>query len=264
MELGLAERVVIVTGGSQGIGYALAKLFAQERARVVITARGQAALDTAARELSAATQATVLAVPSDTTDQSRVDQMVGEVLGRYGRIDVLVNCAANPSGLVRGPIEELDSDALLRDLNTKVVGYARCARAVVPAMKQQRWGRIINIGGLTGRGSELVSGMRNVAICHLTKTLSDQLGPHGITVNVVHPGVIRTPHLTELFNKEAQKWRTTAAAIEAGWVTQTPTRRILDAEEIANTVAFLASVHGASITGESLAVDGGITRGIFL
>ena len=106
--------------------------------------------------------------------------------------------------------------------------------------------------------------MRNVAICHLTKTLSDQLGPHGITVNVVHPGVIRTPHLTDLFSKEAEKWRTTVAAIEAGFVVRTPTRRILEAEEIANTVAFLASAHGASITGESLAVDGGITRGIFL
>ncbi|MEP7310969.1 MAG: SDR family oxidoreductase [Pseudomonadota bacterium] len=264
MDLGLAERVVIVTGGSSGIGYAVAKLFAQERVRVVISARGVAALETAARELSEATQSTVLAVASDTTEQSRIDQMVGEVLDRYGRIDILVNCAANPSGLVRGGIEALDSDALLRDLNTKVVGYARCARAVVPAMKAQQWGRIINIGGLTGRGSELLSGMRNVAICHLTKTLSDQLGRFGITVNVVHPGVIRTPHLTDLFAKEAEKGRTTAAAIEAGYVAQTPTRRILEADEIANTVAFLASAHGASITGESLAVDGGITRGIFL
>jgi NAD(P)-dependent dehydrogenase (short-subunit alcohol dehydrogenase family) len=264
VDLGLAERVVIVTGGSSGIGYAVAKLFAQEGARVIITARGVAALEVAARELSEATQSIVLAVPSDTTEQARVDQMVGEVLRRHDRVDILVNCAANPSGLVRSAIEELDSDALLRDLNTKVVGYARCARAVVPAMKQQRWGRIINIGGLTGRGSDLLSGMRNVAICHLTKTLSDQLGPQGITVNVVHPGVIRTPHLTELFSKEAQKWRTTAAAIEAGFVARTPTRRILEAEEIAHAVAFLASAHGASITGESLAVDGGITRGIFL
>jgi NAD(P)-dependent dehydrogenase (short-subunit alcohol dehydrogenase family) len=263
VDLGLAERVVVVTGGSSGIGYAIAKLFAQERARVVITARGLAALEAAARELSEATQSTVIAVPSDTTEQDRVDRMAGEVLGHYGRVDILVNCAANPSGM-RGAIEELDGDALLGDLNTKVVGYARCARAVVPSMKQQRWGRIINIGGLTGRSSDLLSGLRNVAICHMTKTLSDQLGPHGITVNVVHPGVIRTPHLTELFDKEAQKWRTTPAAIEAGFVAHTPTRRILEAEEIANAVAFLASPHGASITGESLAVDGGITRGIFL
>lgn len=264
MDLQLSERVVIVTGGSSGIGLAIARLFAEEGARVVITARGLAALEAAAEDLSKTGRSKVVAIPSDTTDQQQVDRMVADVLGRYARIDILVNCAANPSGLVRSAIEELDSDALLKDLNTKVVGYARCARSVVPTMKQQRWGRIINIGGLTGRASNLLSGMRNVAICHLTKTLSDQLGPHGITVNVVHPGVIRTPHLTDLFAKEAKKSGTTPAAVEEDFVVQTPTRRILEADEIANTVAFLASVHGASITGESLAVDGGITRGIFL
>jgi len=264
VELELAERVVIVTGGSSGIGFAIARLFAAEGARVVITARRVDMLEAAAREISEATRSEVLALPSDTTDQGQVDRVVAEVLRQYARIDILVNCAAAPSGLVRNAIEELDSDALLHDLNTKVVGYARYARAVVPAMKERRWGRIISIGGLTGRDSSLLSGMRNVAICHLTKTLSDQLGPQGITVNVVHPGLIRTPHLTELFEKEATKWRTTSAAIEAGYVARTPTRRIVEAEEIANTVAFLASAHGASINGESLAVDGGITRGIFL
>jgi len=264
LDLELAERVVIVTGGSAGIGFAIAERFAAAGAHVVITARGVEALEAAAQKLTEAFGARVLAVPSDTTDQGRVDRMVAEVIGRHARIDILVNCAANPSGLVRSAIEDLDSDALLEDLNTKVVGYARCARAVVPTMKQQRGGRIINIGGLTGRASNLLSGMRNVALCHLTKTLSDQLGPHGITVNVVHPGVIRTPHLTDLFATEARKRGTTPEAIEAEFVVQTPTRRILEAGEIANTVAFLASVHGASITGESLAVDGGITRGIFL
>jgi NAD(P)-dependent dehydrogenase (short-subunit alcohol dehydrogenase family) len=264
MDLELAERVVIVTGGSSGIGFAIAARLAAEGARLVITARGVEALETAAATLSKRSPAPVLAFPSDTTDQQQVDRMVAEVLNRHARIDILVNCAANPSGLVRSAIEDLDSDALLKDLNTKVVGYARCARSVVPTMKQQRWGRIINIGGLTGRGSNLLSGMRNVAICHMTKTLSDQLGPHGITVNVLHPGVIRTPHLTDLFAKEAAKSGTTVAEVEQEFVMQTPTRRILEADEIATTVAFLASVHGASITGESLAVDGGITRGIFI
>jgi NAD(P)-dependent dehydrogenase (short-subunit alcohol dehydrogenase family) len=131
-------------------------------------------------------------------------------------------------------------------------------------MMKQRWGRIINIGGLTGRSSNTLSGMRNVALCHLTKTLSDQLGPDGITVNTVHPGVVRTAHLDELFGTEAKKRGTTAAAVEAGFVADTPTRRILTTTEIASTVAFLASPHAASITGESIAVDGGITRGIYL
>ena len=264
MDLDLAERVVIVTGGSSGIGYEIARAFAQERARVVITARRPRPLTDAADALTKQTGSVVIGIASDTTEQSQVDALVDAVRIRYSRVDILINCAASPSGLVRNQIEELDAAALLQDLNTKVVGYARCCKAVVPMMKQQRWGRIINIGGLTGRGSNTLSGMRNAALCHMTKTLSDQLGPSGITVNAVHPGVIRTPHLEELFDSEAKKRGTTAAQIEAQFIAETPMRRILDAGEIATTVTFLASAHTASITGESIAIDGGITRGIYL
>lgn len=264
MDLGLADRVVIVTGGSSGIGYAIASAFAKERARVVITARRADALETAAKELTAQSGSPVIGIPSDTTDQSRVDRMAAEVHARYTRLDILVNCAATPAGLARNRIEELDSAALLQDLNVKVVGYARCCKAVVPLMKQRRWGRIIHIGGLTGRASNTLSGMRNVALAHLTKALSDQLGPDGITVNAVHPGVVRTPHLDELFESDAAKRGVTREAIEADFVSDTPIRRILAPEEIASAVAFLASPHAGSITGESLGVDGGITRGIYL
>lgn len=264
MDLNLAERVVIVTGGSSGVGYAIARAFAHERARVVITARRVDVLEAAAKDLTAETGSPVIGIPSDTTDQSRVDRMVAEVLANYSRIDVLVNCAATPAGLARNRIEELDSSALLQDLNVKVVGYARCCRAVVPFMKRRRWGRIINIGGLTGRGSNTLSGMRNAALCHLTKTLSDQLGPDGITVNAIHPGIVRTPHLDELFASEAAARGVGRKEIEAEFVADTPIRRVLAPEEIADAVVFLACANAASITGESLGVDGGITRGIYL
>lgn len=264
MDLGLAERVVIVTGGSSGIGYAIARAFAEERARVVITARRSDALEAAAKELTARTGNPVAAIPTDTGDQARVDRMVGELQAKYSRIDVLVNCAATPAGLARNRIEELDASALLADLNVKVVGYARCCKAVVPHMKARRWGRIVHIGGLTGRSSNTLSGMRNVALTHLTKTLSDQLGPEGITVNTVHPGIVRTPHLDELFASEAAKRGTSRERVEAEFVADTPIRRVLMPEEIAATVLFLASAHAAAITGESLGVDGGITRGVYL
>ncbi|MDY6948780.1 MAG: SDR family oxidoreductase, partial [Pseudomonadota bacterium] len=211
MNLDLADRVVIVTGGSSGIGYDVARAFAEAGAHVVITARRAGPLSEAAGALSKHTGVAVTAIASDTTDQARVDALVEAVTAKHSRIDVLVNCAASPSGLVRNQIEALDAAALLQDLNTKVVGYARCCKAVVPLMKQRRWGRIINVGGLTGRSSNTLSGMRNAALCHMTKTLSDQLGPEGITVNTVHPGVIRTPHLDQLFESEAQKQNTTAA-----------------------------------------------------
>lgn len=264
MDLQISDNVVIVTGGSSGIGYAIANAFAAERCRVVIAARRPEPLQKAAQTLRNDTGAAVMGIPADTTDQAQVDRMVAETYAAYERIDVLVNCAAAPSGLVRNSIEELDSAALLADLNTKVVGYARCCRSVTPFMKRQRSGRIIHIGGLTGRGSNTLSGMRNVALAHLTKTLSDQLGPSGITVNAVHPGIVRTPHLDELFSSEAAKRGRSAQEIEAEFVSDTPIRRVLRPQEIARTVLFLASPHAAAITGESIAIDGGITRGIYL
>jgi NAD(P)-dependent dehydrogenase (short-subunit alcohol dehydrogenase family) len=106
--------------------------------------------------------------------------------------------------------------------------------------------------------------MRNVAVVHLTKTLSDQLGPFGITVNVIHPGVVETPHIHELYEKEAKLQGITAAQVEANYVKVTPIRRVLQVNEIADLVLFLASDRASAITGESIAVDGGITRGIFL
>ena len=114
-------------------------------------------------------------------------------------------------------------------------------------------------------GLELqLSGLRNVAIVHLTKTLSDQLGPHGITVNVIHPGVVDTPHIHELYAREAKLQGLSPAEVEANYCKVTPIRRTLQPAEIADAVLFLASERAAAITGESLGVDGGITRGIFM
>ncbi len=264
MEWGLAGRVALVTGGSSGIGWVVARVLAAEGAKLIIAARRLAPLQSAAEEIQRETGHRPLAVAADTTMQEQVDQLIARSVSEFERIDVLVNCAANPSGLVRNEVQHLDDAALLQDLNTKVVGYARCAKAVTPIMLAQKWGRIINIGGLTGRASNVISGMRNVAVCHFTKTLSDQLGPSGITVNAIHPGVIRTEHIVELFETEGRKRGKTPAEIEAEYANATPIRRIIRAEEIGYAVAFLASDLAAAITGESLAVDGGITRGIYL
>lgn len=264
MLLDLADRVAIVTGGSSGIGYSIARALAQEGAQVVIAARRTDLLQKAAASLMTETGRKVTAIETDTTDQVRVDRMVAAVNGEFSRIDILVNCAAIPGALASNRIEELDDGALLRDLNTKVVGYARCCKATAPFMKRRSWGRIINIGGLTAREPQALGGLRNVAICHLTKALSDQLGPHGITVNAIHPGIIRSAHLLELLGAEARQTGKTLAEVEAEYLAETPTRRYIDMAEIGTTAAFLASSAAASITGESLAVDGGVTRGIYL
>jgi NAD(P)-dependent dehydrogenase (short-subunit alcohol dehydrogenase family) len=264
MDLQLKGKVAVVTGGSLGIGRAVTEALAAEGVRVTIVARRQAQLDEVAAEITRATGVEVLGVAADVSDTAQVNAMMQRVAEHFGRIDILVNGAAHPGGLVRSEIDEADPEGLLEDINIKVVGYMRCAKAAAPHMRQGGFGRIVNIGGLTGRGSKQLSGMRNVAICHMTKTLSDQLGPHGITVNVIHPGVVETPHIHELYAKEAAKQGLSPAQVEANYAKATPIRRVLQPAEIADAVLFLASPRAGAITGESLGVDGGITRGIFL
>lgn len=264
MDLNLGGRVAIVTGGSLGIGREVAQAFASEGVRVAIVARSAKALEAAAAEITASTGVEVLAVPTDVTSTEQVGAAVSRVAQHFGRVDILVNGAAHPGGLVRSEIENADPEGLLEDINIKVVGYMRFAKAAAAEMRKGEFGRIINIGGLTGRGSKQLSGMRNVAVVHMTKTLSDQLGPFGITVNVIHPGVVETPHIHELYAKEARLQGLTPAEVEANYAKATPIRRVLQVREIADVVLFLASERAGAITGESIAVDGGITRGIFL
>jgi NAD(P)-dependent dehydrogenase (short-subunit alcohol dehydrogenase family) len=264
MDLELTGRVAIVTGGSLGIGKAVTRELAREGADVVITARRLPALEATAKEIAAETGRRVVPISSDTTDTRSVRDMVRAAADELGRVDILVNGAAAPSGLVRNGVEDADPELLLGDIDTKVVGYFRCAQAVTPYMKEDGYGRIINIGGLTGRSSHALSGMRNLAVVHMTKALSDQLGPYGITVNTVHPGVVETEHIHELYEKEAAKRGITAAEVEADFAARTPIRRVLEAQEVAQSICFLASPRAAAITGESLGIDGGLTRGIFL
>ena len=242
MDLGLAGRVAIVTGGSRGIGRAIAHVLASEGVDVAICARQRQALDEAAKALTQDTGRRVIPIVADTMSSESVAHLVDATLTAFGRLDVLVNNASTPGGMVRGPLAEADDKTLLEDIDTKVVGYLRCAKAVAPHMQQRRWGRIINIGGLSGRRSGNISGLRNAAIVHLTKTLADELGAHGITVNLVHPGATRT----ERTDAETERRAATNAI-----------RRIVDASEIAQVVTFLASTKAANVTGVAIDASGG-------
>lgn len=269
MDLQLKGKAAFITGGSMGIGKAAALELAKEGVNVAIAARRMPLLEEAAQELRQALGGVpgagrILPVVVDTTDMDSVNVAMARTAEVFGRIDILVNGAAHPGGLVRSELADADPQGLLQDIDIKVIGYLRCSKSAAPYMRKQRYGRIINIGGLTGRGSKQLSGMRNVAIVHMTKTLSDQLGPDGITVNTIHPGVVETPHIHELYEKEAHKQGLTAVEVEANYVKATPIRRVLQPQEMGWIVAFLASPKSGSITGESLGCDGGLTRGIFL
>ena len=263
MDLDLTDKTAIVTGGSLGIGKAIARELAGEGVDVVICARRKDILEAAALELQAETGRRILPVLADTTDGASIERLVEAAVGEFGKVDILVNNAAVVGGAARGPVAEFPIDTLMADLNTKVGGYIRCAKAVAPRMQRQGWGRIVNIGGLAARSSAEISGLRNISLVHLTKTLSDQLGPHGITVNLVHPGATRTERSGPNYEEQAREQGVTVEEIERRIGERTAIGRIVDAREIGYVVAFLCSPKAEAITGESIAAGGGTGRAVF-
>src|SRR5919199_2909556 len=192
MNLELAGKTAIVTGGSRGIGKAVARELAAEGVDVAVVARSAEALQQSAAELAESTGRRIVPIVADTGSDESVKAMVEQAASSLGHVDILVNCAAQPGGQAPPPrLAEITDDAFYSDINIKVMGYLRCAREVAPHMLRQGWGRIINISGLAARQTgSIVGSIRNVAVAALTKNLADELGPLGINVTVVHPGLI--------------------------------------------------------------------------
>ncbi|MCX6020894.1 MAG: SDR family oxidoreductase, partial [Chloroflexi bacterium] len=149
------------------------------------------------------------------------------------------------------------------DMNVKVLGYLRCAREVAPFMQAQGWGRIINISGLAARQSgSIIGSMRNVAVSALTKNLADELGPSGINVTVVHPATTRTEKTPGVIAAQAARQGVAEEEIERRMGETNLVRRIIESEEIAYIVAFLASPKSVAINGDAIAAGGGVPRAI--
>lgn len=206
MDLGLQGKHAIVTGGSRGIGKAIAWELAREGVDVAIVARNKEALEATARELGAETNRRILPLAADVTSKEQVDRMVAEAARQLGGLHILVNSGSSPGGsaTATGPIDTVIDEDLIQDFNVKYVGALRCCRAVIPFMKKAGWGRIINISGANARNAgNLSGGARNASLVHLTKTLAVQMGRHGITVNCIHPGTTRTERTPSLLAARA-------------------------------------------------------------
>ena len=195
MDFGLTDKKAFVGGASRGIGKAIALELAREGCDVVIASRTVADLEQAAQEIAEATGRNIIPIAMDATSREQVDAAVNEAAERLGGLHILVNSASLPGGSADavGPIDTVNEDSLISDFDVKYVGALRCARAAIPHLKEQGWGRIINISGGNGRtAGNLSGGARNVSMVHLTKTLAIQMGRFGITVNCIHPGTTRT------------------------------------------------------------------------
>ena len=263
MDLQLSGRRAIVSGGGKGIGLAVTRALLEEGVDVAISGRSAAVVEVAAA-LAVETGRRVVGIQADTADDASVRAMVDRAVRELGGVDILVNTAAtawtpdmNKTGL------ETSDDLVRSHFEVKVLGYLRTARAAAPHMVAQGWGRIINVSGLGARqASSVTQTIRNVGVSALTKNLADELGPHGVNVTVVHPGLTRTAALTERLTARAAAEGTTVDALEAGMATNS-IHRVIDASEVADVVVFLASPRSVAITGDAIAAGGGAPGPIY-
>ena len=271
MDFSLQGKHAMVVGGGRGIGKSIARELAREGVDVVIAARTLPELERTARELEDETGRRVIPLTLDVTKREQVDRAVTEANEKLGGLHILVNSAALPGGstTAAGPIEIVDENDLLNDFDVKYVGALRCARAAIPFLKEHGWGRIINISGHNARNAgNLSAGARNVSLVHLTKTLSTQLGRYGITVNCIHPGIIRTERTPGVLADRAAQLGISPEEVEQrDYVPGAPRSnaigRMVESSEIAYLTAFLASDKAQAITGELIEASGGAGNSVY-
>ncbi len=263
MDLGLKGRVALVAAASRGLGQAAARGLAQEGAKLAICARNPAALEGAADEIRRATGAEVMTSALDVTAYDQVRQFVAAVVERYGRLDICIANAGGPPArsFAETSIEDWHAAA---DLNLMSTVYL--AKETLPVMQRQQWGRFIAITSVAVKqpveGLILSNAVRS-AVSGLIKTLANEYGHYGVLVNNVCPGYTATARLVELSHRMAEKERVDPADIEERWARQTALGRVGRPEEFADLVVFLASERAAYITGTSIAVDGGLVKGLY-
>jgi len=257
MDLGLTAKVALVTGGSKGIGAAVARGLAREGARVAICARGRAALEQVARDIAAATGAEVVPAAGDLTRPGDVQRVVDATVARFGRIDILVNNAGAAPG---GQILDLSEEDWQLALQLKFMGYVRCARAVIPHMLKQGGGRIVNIVGNDGvkpLGFELSPSAANAADLAVTVALAEQYGRHNILVNAINPGPVGTERWDQLVAGIARIHGISVQEAQRKVDRSIPLGRIARPEEIADVAVFVASEPASVMNGPLILLDGG-------
>ena len=265
VDMGLTDKLALVAGGSRGIGKAIALDLAREGADVAIAARNADQLERTAAEIRELTGRRAIPLVFDATSTEQSTRMVDETAAQLGGLHILVNSASLPGGSPSavGPVETVDEEDLLRDFDVKYVGALRCAKAAIPHIKQQGWGRIINISGTNARrAGNLSGGARNTSMVHLTKTLALQLGQFGITVNCIHPGTTRTERTPGMLEERGNEIGVSADEVERrdfapGSPAGNAIGRMVDADEVAYVTTFLASDKAWAVTGELIVATGG-------
>ena len=253
------DRIAIVTGAAKGMGREISLTLAQEGAHVVVAARDEGPLT----ELAGAIEKLgrrALVQRTDVVVEAEVKALVARTLAAFdGRIDILVNCAGM-TGPVETPVWEIGADEWDEVIGVNVKGTFLPMKHVLPTMIAQRYGKIVNISGSSGlRGyrKRAAYSSSKWALRGLTRTAAIDAGPYNVNVNAVHPGIVDGPRMQRLCREKARKRGWTPEQVYQQYVDEMALRRVTSAQDIADTVCFLASDLSKNITGQSIAVDGG-------
>ena len=263
MDLGIRNKVALVTAASRGLGYAVALELAQEGCKLAICSRNQAAIERAADAIRKQTGAEVLPLAADVTDPQQIEASVAAAESHFGSLDILF---ANAGGPPPGHFAQLSDEQWQAAVNGNLLSVVRLCRAVLPGMQQRQWGRIVIDTSLSVKQpleNLILSNSIRAGVTGLAKTLSNEVAMDKITVNCVCPGYTLTERMENVVKDRAKQSGASPEEAARSITATIPLGRFASVEEFAAPAVFLMSERAAYITGVSLTVDGGWTKGIF-
>ena len=263
MDLGIKNKVALVAASSRGLGKAIAFQLSREGAKVVICARNKERLGKTRDEIAAETGGVARAIVADVRDKKQVSKMVEQTVEELGTIEILVSNAGGPPS---GMADDFALDDYQDALELNLLSTVNLCYEVIPFMKKQKWGRIINLTSVAAKqpiDSLILSNTARAGVLGFSKSLSNQVASYGITVNSICPGYTKTERVEELAKSFEESGKGTVKDFYKNIQINIPAGRLGTPEEIAQAVAFLASDGAGYITGVALQVDGGYTKGLF-
>lgn len=262
MDLGLTDRAALVTGASKGLGRAVAERLAQEGADVAINSRSAGALKATAEEIARKSKRRVVPIAGDVSDEHFCQQLVRQATEELGRLDILI---ANAGGPPPGGVDAFGAQAYRDALALNLMSTVQLTLAALPQMRERRWGRVVAITSVAVKEPVkglLLSNTARPGVVGFIKSISQELAPEGVLCNVAAPGFIHTDRVESLMESRAEAAGTSPEAVQKEIAAEIPMKRIGTPTEFANAVVFLASEAASYVTGHTLAIDGGLARGL--